>query len=85
MDVSYNKLECIVSSKDQVMLMKGSRSKGNCYIWIYQSSSKVKNMKEIISEDYVKGLLKLKIEEELPLMEFMRLIQGVVVEGKVDG
>lgn len=43
--------------------MKGSRSKDNCYIWISQPSSKVKRMKEIISEDGVKGLPKLKIEE----------------------
>lgn len=62
MDVSYNKSKCIVSSKDQVVLIKGSRSQDNCYMWISHPSSKVKSMNEIISEDDFKGLLKIKIE-----------------------
>lgn len=32
--VSFNKLECVVSSQDQGVVMKGSRSKDNCYLWI---------------------------------------------------
>lgn len=43
--------------------MKGSRSKDNCYMWIFQPSPMVKSMKEIISEDGVKGFEKFKIEE----------------------
>lgn len=43
--------------------MKGSRSKDNYYMWISQSSSKVKSMEEIISKDVDKGLAKLMIEE----------------------
>lgn len=60
MNVSYNKSECIISSKDQVVLMKDSRSKNNYYMCISQPSSKVKSMKEIIFEDGVNGLPKLK-------------------------
>lgn len=66
------------------MLMKGSIFKDNCYMWISQPPSKVESMKEIVSEDDVQGLQKLKIEEELPLMVFMRLMQGVFIEGKDD-
>lgn len=84
MSVSYNKSEYIISRKDQVVLMKGSSSKDNCYMWISQSSSKVTSMKEIIYEYGVKGLPKLKIEEELSLMDFMRLMQGVIIGGKAN-
>lgn len=35
--MSFNKVDCIVSSKDQEELMKGSRSLGNCYIWVPQA------------------------------------------------
>lgn len=62
LDVIYKKSECIVTRKDRVVLMKGSISKDNYYMWISQPSSKVKSMDEIISEDDVKGLPKLNIE-----------------------
>lgn len=57
------------------MLIKGSRSKENRYMWISQSSSKVKSMKEMVTEDDIEGLPKLKIEEKLALVRFMRLMQ----------
>lgn len=36
LNVSFNKSECIVFNKDQEALMKGSRFKDNCYLWISQ-------------------------------------------------
>lgn len=39
MSVNFNMFECNVSNKDQEVLMKGSRSKGNCYLWISQNKS----------------------------------------------
>lgn len=42
-------------------------------------------MKDIISNDDIKGLAKLMIEEELSLMRFKRLMQEVVTKGKFDG
>lgn len=44
LNVSYKKSKCIVSRKDQEVLMNGSRSKDNCYMWISQPSSKIKSM-----------------------------------------
>lgn len=38
-NVSINKSECIVSSKDQEVLMNSSRSRDNWYMWISQSLS----------------------------------------------
>lgn len=37
LNVNFNKLDCIVTSKNQEVLMKGSRSKDNCYMWISQN------------------------------------------------
>lgn len=61
--MSINKSKCIVSSKDQEVLMNGSRSKYNCYMLISQPSSKDKGMKDIIWEDVVKGFPKFMIKE----------------------
>lgn len=112
LNVSYNNSKCIVSNKDQVVLIKGSRSTDNCYMWISHPSTKVKSMKEIIFEDGVNGFPKLKIEDgkihdacqdenktkisfkmvqhlthtsDLPCMYFMKLKQGVEIEGNADG
>lgn len=86
LDVNFNKFECIVSNKDQKVLRKGTRSKDNCYLWIYQNKSQpltcliskidetklwhqklgdldLKSMRKIISEDDVRGLPNLNIEE----------------------
>lgn len=32
--VKLNKAECIVTNKDHEMVMKDSKSKDNCYLWI---------------------------------------------------
>jgi len=37
LNVYFNKLECIVTSINQEVLMKGARSKDNCYMWIPQN------------------------------------------------
>ena len=34
--VNFNKAECIVTKKDHEMMMKGSKSKYNCYLWIHK-------------------------------------------------
>ena len=39
MNVNSNQSECIISSKIQEVLMKGTRSNGNCYLWISQNKS----------------------------------------------
>ncbi|MCI19830.1 gag-pol polyprotein, partial [Trifolium medium] len=85
LNVSFNNSECMVTSKDQEV-MKGSRSKDNCYLWQSQHKSQgiscmitkedetklwhqklghlnLTSMKKIISEDAVRRLPHLKIEE----------------------
>lgn len=32
--IKFNKVECIVTNKNHEMVMKGSKSKNNCYLWI---------------------------------------------------
>lgn len=77
MNVSINKYECVISNKDQKVLMKGSRSKHNCYIWISQSSSKSKNIEDIIFEDGVKGVPTLMIGE-IKISEVCCMFQNIV-------
>ena len=86
LEVKFNNEECLVMKLDQEIVMRGSRSKDNYYMWTYQEECKVsrclltkeeevklwhrklghlnlKGMKRIISEDAVRGLPKMKIEE----------------------
>src|ERR1044072_4659695 len=86
LEVKFSLQECVVSSDDHSIVMKGARSKDNCYMWMPQEECKVskcliskedevklwhkklghlnlKSMKKIISEDVVRGLPKLRIEE----------------------
>lgn len=67
--MKFNKSECIVTSKEKEVLMKGSRSKDNFHIWISLPSScliskvgetKLRHQK---LEEAIRGLPKLKIKE----------------------
>ena len=37
LNISFNKSECVVSSEEREVIMKGSRSKDNCYLRISNS------------------------------------------------
>jgi hypothetical protein len=84
--VNFTKSECLVSNDKGDVLMKGVRSKDNCYLWVSQEAAYVstclntkleetklwhqklghlhmKGIKRIISEEAVRGLPKLHVEE----------------------
>jgi hypothetical protein len=85
--VNFTKDECLVTNDKNKVLMKGARSKNNCYLWIPQETANssttcltskedevklwhqklghlnLKGVKKIISEEAIRGLPKLKIEE----------------------
>ena len=86
LEVKFNNDECLVMKQDQEIVMKGSCSKDNFYMWTPQEECKVsrclltkeeevklwhrklghlnlKGMRRIITEDAVRGLPKLKIED----------------------
>src|ERR1044072_1267729 len=83
--VRFSKEECLVIAENQESVMRGARSKDNCYMWMSQEECKMskcllskedevklwhkklghlnlKSMKQIISEEVVRGLPKMKIE-----------------------
>jgi hypothetical protein len=53
MKVNFTKSECIVSTKDGESVMKGVRSKDNCYLWIPEESAQISSCL-ITREDEVK-------------------------------
>ncbi|MCH95552.1 gag-pol polyprotein, partial [Trifolium medium] len=84
--VNFTKSECLVTNDKGDVLMKGVRSKDNCYLWVPQEAAdlstcliskedevklwhqkhghlNLREMKMIISEEAIRGLPKLKIEE----------------------
>ncbi|MCI17065.1 gag-pol polyprotein, partial [Trifolium medium] len=86
MKVNFTKTECLVTDDKGDLLMKGVRSKDNCYLWIPQEETNLstclttkedevklwhqklghlnlRSMKKAISEEAIRGLPKLKIEE----------------------
>ncbi|MCH79564.1 gag-protease polyprotein [Trifolium medium] len=86
MKVNFTKSECLVTNDEGDILMKGVRSKDNCYLWVSQNENRVstcliskedevklwhqklghlhlKGMKKAISNEAIRGLPKLKIEE----------------------
>src|ERR1044072_5352945 len=86
LEVRFSKEEYLVTGENQKMIMRGTRSKDNCYMWLSQEECKVsrclltkedevklwhkklghlnlKRMRKIISEEAVRGLPKMKIEE----------------------
>ncbi|PNX99503.1 gag-protease polyprotein, partial [Trifolium pratense] len=86
MKVNFTKSECLVTSNEGEILMKGVRSKDNCYLWVPQEGANVstclitkedevklwhqrlghlnlRSMKKAISEEAIRGLPNLKIEE----------------------
>ncbi|MCH94211.1 gag-pol polyprotein, partial [Trifolium medium] len=86
MKVNFTKSECLVTDDKDDLLMKGVRSKDNCYLWVPQEEANLatcliakkdevklwhqkvghlnlRSMKNAISEEAIRGLPKLKIEE----------------------
>ncbi|CAJ2665853.1 unnamed protein product [Trifolium pratense] len=86
MKVNFTKNECLVSNNEGDILMRGIRSKDNCYLWIPLEEGNVstcfltkneevklwhqklghlnlKSMKRVISEEAVRGLPILQIQE----------------------
>ncbi|CAJ2641400.1 unnamed protein product [Trifolium pratense] len=86
MKVNFTKNECLVSNNEGDILMRGVRSKDNCYLWIPLEEGNVstclltkneevklwhqklghlnlKSMKRVISEEAVRGLPILQIQE----------------------
>ncbi|MCI47648.1 gag-pol polyprotein, partial [Trifolium medium] len=86
MKVNFTKFECLVTNDKGDLLMKGVRSKDNCYLWVPQEEANLptclitredevklwhqklghlnlRSMKKAISEEAIRGLPKLKIEE----------------------
>ncbi|CAJ2654309.1 unnamed protein product [Trifolium pratense] len=86
MRVNFTKNECLVSNNEGNILMKGVRSKDNCYLWTPLEEANVstclltkneevklwhqklghlnlKSMKRVISEEAVRGLPSLQIQE----------------------
>ncbi|CAJ2661762.1 unnamed protein product [Trifolium pratense] len=86
MKVNFTKNECLVSNNGGDILMRGVRSKDNCYLWIPLEEANVstclltkneevklwhqklghlnlKSMKRVISEEAIRGLPSLQIQE----------------------
>ncbi|CAJ2662295.1 unnamed protein product [Trifolium pratense] len=86
MKVNFTKNECLVSNNEGDILMRGVRSKDNCYLWIPLEEASVstclltkneevklwhqklghlnlKSMKRVISEEAIRGLPSLQIQE----------------------
>ncbi|CAJ2645128.1 unnamed protein product [Trifolium pratense] len=86
MKVNFTKNECLVSNNEGDILMRGVRSKDNCYLWIPLEEANVstclltkneevklwhqklghlnlKSMKRVISEESIRGLPSLQIQE----------------------
>ena len=49
LNVKFSKSECLVTNNDKKVLMKGTRSKDNCYMWT--SQKKCQMPKGLISKD----------------------------------
>ena len=85
-EVKFSQKECLVVNENQEVLMRGARSKDNCYMWVSQEECNMsrcliskedevklwhqklghlnlKSMKRIISEEAIRGMPKLRIEE----------------------
>ncbi|PNX99239.1 gag-pol polyprotein, partial [Trifolium pratense] len=89
LNVSFNNSECIVSNKDQEV-MKGSRSKDNCYLWQSQKNQGVTCM--MTKEDETKlwhqklGHLNLKSMNKIITEEANRGLPNLKIEeGKICG
>ncbi|PNX93845.1 gag-protease polyprotein, partial [Trifolium pratense] len=86
MNVNFTKSECLVTNDEGELLMRGVRTKDNCYLWVPQGEEDVstclmtkedevrpwhqklghlnpRSMKKAISEEAIRGLPNLKIEE----------------------
>ncbi|XP_057418198.1 uncharacterized protein LOC130712379 [Lotus japonicus] len=86
LNVLFSKTECMVTTSSHKVVMRGVRSKDNCYMWVLQEKAQVsrcliskvdelnlwhqrlghinlKSMQKVISEEAVRGLPKLKIDE----------------------
>ncbi|CAJ2661891.1 unnamed protein product [Trifolium pratense] len=87
MQVNFTKNECLVTNDEGDILMKGVRSKDNCYLWVPLEEANVstclltkedevklwhqklghlnlKSMKRAISEEAIRGLPNLQIQED---------------------
>lgn len=62
LSVNLNKEECIITNKDHEMVMKGPKSKKNCYLWIPLCISCVTRDQNMFNET-VEKLPKLNFEE----------------------
>ncbi|MCI18721.1 gag-pol polyprotein, partial [Trifolium medium] len=84
--VNFTQSECLVTDDNGEILMKGARSKDNCYLWVSREGDNsstcliakedevklwhqrlghlnLRSMKKAITEEAIRGLPKLKIEE----------------------
>jgi hypothetical protein len=84
--VNLTKLKCLVKNEQNEVIMKGTRSKDNCYLWLPKEIEKsstclmskyeevklwhqklghlnLRGMKRIMTEEAIRGLPKLRIEE----------------------
>ena len=85
--VNFTKSECLVTNEENAVVMKGTRSKDNCYLWnsleaggltsclmTKEDETKLwhqklghlhlKGMKKVLTSEAVRGIPKLKIDEE---------------------
>ncbi|XP_045792093.1 uncharacterized protein LOC123886861 [Trifolium pratense] len=86
MKVNFTQFECLVTDDRGDLVMRGSRSKDNCYLWVPQEETNLstclitkedevklwhkklghlnlRSMKKAISEEAIRGIPKLNIEE----------------------
>ncbi|MCI25347.1 gag-pol polyprotein, partial [Trifolium medium] len=86
MKVNFTKTECLVINEKGEVVMKGTRSKDNCYLWVSEENNNsstcltskenevklwhqklrrlnLRGLKRAITEEAIRGLPKLQIEE----------------------
>ncbi|WJX67153.1 hypothetical protein P8452_51646 [Trifolium repens] len=81
--VNFTKAECLVSNDKGEILMRGTRTKDNCYLWVSHEEAQLRKcrrllklghlkpsgMKKAVTIETIRGLLKLKITEKVENVE----------------
>ena len=88
--MNFNKSECLVVSSNQEVLMRGARSKDNCYMWVSQEKSQISRCL-ITKEGEVKlwyqelGHFNHKSMNKIISEEAIRGLPKLKIEGKICG